>query len=551
MFRLVSLTFSCFLLFSGRAAAADDTLPQDETALRAAGVTPDGPGLLAFLRQHTTTQADESSLKKLIRELGDDRFRTRERASAALVAMGTRAMPFLNGAVKDTDLEVSRRAERCLDMIAKGSSDALIGSAVRLLAARKPAGSDRALLDFLAGTDKETLIETALEGLTALALVEKKPNPVLVNALSEANPAKRAAAGVALTRGGAKDALPEVRKLLADPKQAVRLRVGLALVEGKEKEALLPLIQLLGELPVSETGLLEDLLYRLAGDNPPALPAGVTPEDRKKVQTAWEGWFRAGKDKIDLAVLTEALKTRGHTLVVLLDQGRIAYLDQNKKVSWQIDKIDFPLDAQLLPGQRVLIAEYQGNRVTERNTKGEVIWERKLVQPVVAQRLPGGNTFIATPTQLIEVDKTGKEVWTQGPPRGGRIMKAQRLRNGDTAVITMLGGITARFVLIDRDGKEVRNFAVEQRTSGGRVEMLPNGNVLLCERDANRVIEVNQQGKAVWEARFEQPVAAVRLPNGNTLVTSYSQFRAVELDRLGKEVWEYRAETRVTRAWRY
>ena len=46
------------------------------------------------------------------------------------------------------------------------------------------------------------------------------------------------------------------------------------------------------------------------------------------------------------------------------------------------------------------------------------------------------------------------------------------------------------------------------------------------------------------------PIVATRLPNGNTLVTSFNQQRAVEIDSNGKEVWEYKTDTRVTRAWR-
>jgi hypothetical protein len=227
----------------------------------------------------------------------------------------------------------------------------------------------------------------------------------------------------------------------------------------------------------------------------------------------------------------------------------VADLDEKKRERFRIDGLDFPLDAQYLPGDRVLVAEYQGGRVTERNSKGEVLWEKKVANPLAAQRLPNGNTFIASPSELVEVDRSGKEVWSQPPPNGGRIMKATRLRNGDTAIITLLG--VARFTQIDIDGKEVRGFGVEQRTSGGRIDVLPNGNVLLTERDTNRVLEVDAKGQTVWQAAIDQPVAAVRLPNGNTLVTTYNQMRAVEVDRKGKEVWEYKGESRVTRAWRH
>src|SRR5207248_4570858 len=94
-------------------------------------------------------------------------------------------------------------------------------------------------------------------------------------------------------------------------------------------------------------------------------------------------------------------------------------------------------------------------------------------------------------------------IWTRPAPRGGRIMKATRLRNGDVAVIAQVG--VTQFCQLDRNGKEVRSFDVEQRTAGGRVEVLPGGNVLVSERDANRVVELDYEGKPVWEVRFDQP----------------------------------------------
>jgi PQQ-like domain len=150
--------------------------------------------------------------------------------------------------------------------------------------------------------------------------------------------------------------------------------------------------------------------------------------------------------------------------------------------------------------------------------------------------------------QLLEVDKAGKEVFSYSRPGGEVIMRATRLPNGDLAMITQLG--TTRYARVDRTGKELKGFGVDVRTSGGRIEVLPNGHVLVPEMGNNRVVEHDADGKVVWEATVPQPIAAVRLPNGNTLVTSMTQNRAVELNRAGKEVWEYRADLRVTRALR-
>ena len=66
----------------------------------------------------------------------------------------------------------------------------------------------------------------------------------------------------------------------------------------------------------------------------------------------------------------------GNTLVVLLDQGKLVDLDPSNKVLWQMEGLEFPLDVQVLPNKRVLIAEHGANRVTERDQQGKVLWEK-------------------------------------------------------------------------------------------------------------------------------------------------------------------------------
>ena len=99
-------------------------------------------------------------------------------------------------------------------------------------------------------------------------------------------------------------------------------------------------------------------------------------------------------------------------------------------------------------------------------------------------------------------------------------------------------------------GKEIQNMPAYVQTSGGRIDVLPSGHIVVPELRNNRVVEYDAAGKEVWQVAFNQPIAAVRLANGNTLVTSFNQPRAVELDRTGREVWEYKTDTRVTRAFR-
>ena len=81
-----------------------------------------------------------------------------------------------------------------------------------------------------------------------------------------------------------------------------------------------------------------------------------------------------------------------------------------------------------------MVAEHNGNRVTERNRNGEIVWEQRVPQPLAAQRLPNGNTFIATQTQFVEVDPSGKPVMTTKPRPSSSAARAaakSRLQGGN------------------------------------------------------------------------------------------------------------------------
>ncbi len=241
-------------------------------------------------------------------------------------------------------------------------------------------------------------------------------------------------------------------------------------------------------------------------------------------------------------------------MVVLLDKGAVIDLDEGSKQRWRIDELRLPLDVQFLPGDRVLIAEHDGGRVTERNRNGEVLWERKIDMPLVAQRLPNGDTFIATRGQLMVLNREQKVVFNHFPPVGEMFMRAEKLRNGDIAVVlTSANTGETRFVRLDAKGNELKSFPVNVRTSGGRIDVLPNGHVIVPENSTGRVVELDADGKEVWKIEMlDRPIMALRLANGNTLITSMSEsIGAVEFDRTGKQVWQYKSETRVTRALRH
>ncbi len=510
----------------------------DEQTLKTYGIDTTDQALLEFFRKRTLDQ-DRAKVHDYIRDLGDDAYETRERASAKLVALGSAAEPYLRKALASDDIEVVRRAEECLRLIRQGVGASLPAAAARLLARRQVAGAVPVLLAYLPFAPNTLAAEEVRKALTALAVRDGKAEPALVAALADPVAGRRAAAAEALCRAGLKETHAAVKQLLKDPDPEVRLQVALALANAHDRDAIPVLIDLLGQLPREQSWPADEILRRLAGDQAPNVALGHTEASRRASRQAWADWWQAHGSEVNLAKLSEPPPVFGYTVVVLLDAGRILELDRDNKVRWEIDGLVYPLDFQFLPGNRVLVAENKANRVTERDLKGQVVWEKQVESPLMAQRLPNGNTFIATNSQLMEVNQAGKEVFAYTPPGGEYIMKAEKLPNGEIACVLS----SPRFVRMDATGKEIKTFPVNVRTGGGRIDVLPNGHILVPENAANRVVELDGDGKQVWEAAVQEPIAAIRLANGHTLVTSMNQHRAIELDAKGKEVWQYQTET--------
>src|SRR4051812_40498442 len=121
--RRLALLLACFLAAPLALVWADDEA--DERLLREHKLPTDGKGLLELLRQRTPDAASEKRLHRLIRDLGDDDFETRERATADLRKFGVPARGALRAALKDPDLEIRRRAEEILKGIEKGAADVI------------------------------------------------------------------------------------------------------------------------------------------------------------------------------------------------------------------------------------------------------------------------------------------------------------------------------------------------------------------------------------------------------------------------------------------
>jgi HEAT repeat protein len=509
----------------------------------------DGPWLVQEFRRRTLDDARREQVRALIGRLGDEEQGVRDQALDELLAMGPPAAPLLHQAAEGADPRVRVPAGNCLRLLPREAAAPLPDAAARLLALRRPPGAAEAMLAYLPSAETEAIGQGVREALAALAVRDGEPNPTLRRALGDPCPARRAAAAEAFCAAGVPDVRAEVRRLLDDADPAVRLRVALALVRAHDRQAVPALIALLGELPPEQTLPAEEVLRQLAGDQAPAA-AATGP----KARDAWAAWWQEHGPTIDLARLGRAPRLLGLTLVVeQFDQNRqsnrVLEFDPAGKVRWQIEGLQYAADAQALPGDRVLVAEMQAGRVTERDRQGNVVWEHAAANPLSCRRLPGGQTFIAMRHQLLLVDRDGKETFTYQRP-GNDIASAAARRDGRFALVTYQG----QYVELDAAGKEVKS--VRLPLGAGRqnfyhtIEFLPNDRLLLAMQNSNKVAEYDLGGKLVWEASVPTPTGVSRLPNGNTLVVSMAAQRVVEINRAGQPVWELKENIRPWKAYR-
>jgi HEAT repeats/PQQ-like domain len=544
----------CVVLFSlfallGIASRVLDAVPEatvDEQVLRAARIPVDGPGLLEFFRKRTLSDEARARIQKLIAQFGSDTFSLREQASTELVSYGPGAVPLLRGVMHHRDLEIRWRARQALRDIERDSDPEILVTAVRMLGRHKAAQTAQVLLAYLPHAEDISVVDEVCLALASAAVRDGKADPVLVQALTDKLAVKRGVAAAALCRAGCPEQRSAVRRLLRDPDPLVRLRVASTLLEARDKGAVPVLIALLIQLPRAEAERVEEMLVLLAGERAPHGDLDGNDIARRRYRDAWDTWWVFHGANLELDKVEGLSRPLGHTLIAQIDLhgsgGRVLEIGAGGRTCWQIEDLQFPIHACEIDSQRVLITEYDGRRVTERNHKGEILWQKQVNSiPLSARRLANGNTFIVTRNRIYEVDRKGDEVWTLNHHRG-RIASACCLRDGGVCVLYSSG----EFLRLDHAGKVVKSFRFGGilLSIGTHIQVLPNGNVLVPFYSGNRVVEYDSEGKQVWSVQARRPTCVQRLPNGHTLISSRLSDLIVEVNRKGKELWTHRCEGR-------
>src|SRR2546422_822112 len=113
-----ALAATALLCCLASARAADDSeKAEDEKFLRDAKQSVTGEGLLEFFKKRTPSEDDRKQVAELIRQLGNEDFRIRDKASKALADMGKPVLPHLRKEADNPDLETRARLREILDKL--------------------------------------------------------------------------------------------------------------------------------------------------------------------------------------------------------------------------------------------------------------------------------------------------------------------------------------------------------------------------------------------------------------------------------------------------
>ncbi|MBI1830735.1 MAG: HEAT repeat domain-containing protein, partial [Planctomycetes bacterium] len=531
-------------LFGKRAPQAlVESLSGDEKLLRDMKMEFKEDALLEFFRKRTLSAEDQKRLRGLVRNLGSTFHVTRAKATEKILSDGgISALAFLKEAEFDIDVERSRRARELLEKLRGSNNTGVPIAAARLLARptpKKDASTSeiiRALLAYVPFADDESVEDEILTCLTVMSLREPAIDPELVKALSDASPGRRAAAAYVLGHVGTKEDVAKVLPLLDDPNPIVRLRAAQGSLASRDKRALPAFVRLVQTVPATYMTHVQDTLNRIGDEKGPTEAIIATSADsREKAAKAWTKWLADNGDKVDLSDLVDRESFLGLVTICEYDgqlgniQGQVSEYSRGAAKRWSFTGVLGAMDAHSLPNGRVLVAENNANRVTERDTKGTVKWEFITPNnPICCQRLPNGNTFIASYNMVMEVRPDRTQVYRITPGPQFYIFSAHKARNGHIVAITAQG------MIIEMEaptGKQINTVQTQTLGNWCSVELLPNGNYLVASMNPGSVREIDRKGTEVWNKQINGVFRATRMPNGNILAASMNTRQVVEIER--------------------
>ena len=222
-----------------------------------------------------------------------------------------------------------------------------------------------------------------------------------------------------------------------------------------------------------------------------------------------------------------------------------------------------PLVAAEPVTHRVLAADGSTGNLAIIDAAGKVEWEFKNRHDVHdLQLLPNGNVLTHTSaTTIVEITPEKTIAWKyEAKPKPGvnriEVHAFQRLPDGRT-MIAESGN--CRVIEVDADGKIVFELKLDLPKPDAHrdtrmVRKLASGNYLVCHESIGTVREYDPAGKTVWQYKLDlnnrpragghgveghgtEVYGAIRLPSGNTLIAGGNANRVIEVTPKGEVAW--------------
>ena len=230
----------------------------------------------------------------------------------------------------------------------------------------------------------------------------------------------------------------------------------------------------------------------------------------------------------------------GNTLVASRDSAGVYEVDAAGRIVWSYTRTDdpalVPFHATRTPAGTTLIVDRWQRTVIEVDAARNVIWRYDdLIDPFQATRLSDGNTLIAENQAARVIEVRSSDYDPTAPD------------NGYTeASVVWQYGVTGEL------GSD-HDYAEPYLTWPKYARRLSNGNTLIADETAHRVIEVTPAKNVVWsygtpgvpgggDGLLNEPNAAERLEDGTTLISDGKNNRVIRVTPEGDIVWQYGAE---------
>ena len=444
--------------------------------------------------------------------------------------------------------------KRSEDDVASGSASAaklhtlasLLLESFDSLRKQKPAGSVDAIFSVASLLDDKSLRIAARDALNVVATADDVDS--LRSMLKDKNEYARAMSARSLVSLLKKDATPDLLPLLDDESETVKMTAARWLANEGQRESLAALEALLGSSNIDIRVRAAKTLRSFTGQKF-GFVAYEKEDHRGEAVKKWREWIAASGATADLKFPLPADATEvGRTLVCLYSQSRLIEIDSNGTQVWPknaVAQISYPWDCKRLPNGNRLAVSVNSRMIAEFDESGRRVWYKEGLpnSPRSVQRLSNGNTLIAClgANRVMEISgKAGRlsmstEVkWDltkiDGKPIAGRPSYAQRLENGNT-LIAMYGN--GRVVEVNREGRKVWEITGLSRPVVCR--RLDNGNTLITLEGSGEVVEYTHAKRPILRIRGLSTVrSAQRTPRGTTIVSDAYGLR--EFDRQGKQI---------------